>query len=417
MLLSSSQEFLALCQAQISLLTRSLGATASAVYLADPEASNGLELAPNLIQVVAYPDDESLDLLAALSPQHRLMAPSDPMTSADWMPQELEPLAELNLDPDPADAAEPMSLSWQGRLVIPLVHQGAVLGFLVTRREGKPWDEPERAQIEQVASTLALACVLDRRALWLNLEQEQQREAEATLLHQLRNPLTALRTFAKLVLRRLKPDDNNRDSINSILRESEHIQDLLTQFEASTASSAPSSQPYSLEASPSPLALPPANTLPLEQLDIASVLVPLLDSAAAVAQERGIALSSQLVGNLPHIRANAHALREVLGNLLDNALKYTPAGGRVQIYATGSLTSGVVITVADDGPGIPTTDQKHIFERHYRGAQQDSEIPGTGLGLAIAQDLSTQIGGTLQVKSVPGKGSAFSLWLPTVAAG
>ncbi len=411
MILSPSQEFLALCQAQISLLTRSLGATASSVYLADPEERQILDPLPKLVQVAAYPSEDSVDLRPSFQPRRSLRGQS----VSDGASKSETPPAPRS---DPAEAQdrlalESSSLSWQGKLVLPLVHQAEVLGFLVTGREGQPWSEPERLQIEQVACSLALACVLDRRALWLDVVRQQQGEAEATLLHQLRNPLTALRTFAKLVLRRLQPSDVNRSPVNSILRESDHIQELLVQFESAML---PTASANLLEPAPDSdserLALPPAAALPLETLTLASVVLPLLESAAAVAQERGLQLNIDWDPRLPTVRANGHALREVLGNLLDNALKYTPAGGQVRVSGTGDSVAGVTLTVADTGPGIPPDDLQHVFERHYRGVQQSGEIEGTGLGLAIALDLSNRMGSNLQVGSHLGEGSVFRLWLP-----
>jgi signal transduction histidine kinase len=105
-----------------------------------------------------------------------------------------------------------------------------------------------------------------------------------------------------------------------------------------------------------------------------------------------------LPSNLPLIQANPQALREVLSNILDNALKYTPAGGIIEIQVRLNANQ-LGVGISDTGPGIPQTDLEHLFERGYRGVQAAGEISGTGLGLAIARDLIQHMQGNIQVFS------------------
>jgi hypothetical protein len=113
----------------------------------------------------------------------------------------------------------------------------------------------------------------------------------------------------------------------------------------------------------------------------------------------------------------------VLSNLLDNALKYTPAGGQIYVQAGREQGHFQGVAISDNGCGIPPEDLEHIFERHYRGVQRSSKIPGTGLGLAIAKELVEQMQGEIQVfspaqintGSVAGRvGTTFIVWLPKV---
>ena len=104
-------------------------------------------------------------------------------------------------------------------------------------------------------------------------------------------------------------------------------------------------------------------------------------------------------------------IQRMLTNLLDNAIKYTPAGGRVTVSVQGDSDGAVVLSVSDTGLGIPEEDLARIFERFYRGDQSRSE-PGTGLGLSLARAIARAHGGDITVESHPGEGSTFRVTLP-----
>jgi two-component system phosphate regulon sensor histidine kinase PhoR len=115
---------------------------------------------------------------------------------------------------------------------------------------------------------------------------------------------------------------------------------------------------------------------------------------------------------LPSARGDANTLQEVLQNLLDNALQYTPAGGNIEVSASSS-NGHVVVTVADTGIGIPQVEQERIFERFYRvDAARSREAGGTGLGLSIARHIMEAHGGHLWVESAVGEGSRFHFSIP-----
>ena len=131
------------------------------------------------------------------------------------------------------------------------------------------------------------------------------------------------------------------------------------------------------------------------------------------ASRKQIALEMDVPATLPAVRGDASLLREVLQNLLDNAIQYTPAGGRIRVSATAGPREAVV-TVADTGIGIPLADQERIFERFYRvDAARSREAGGTGLGLSIAKHIVEAHGGRLWVESEVGHGSKFSFSVPS----
>ena len=413
MLLPTSSEFVALCRSQIALLTQVLGASMSVIYLTE-ELVEGSEA--RLIPVAAYP--ESALVLERSSPL--ALPPATEVVSA--MPRQLSapnPVDEGDEDED--DQIDQPFVSLRNRLVaepqqmmLPLVHDGMVLGLLVTERNDRPWSAWERSQIERIADTIALAYVMDQRAQWLDQTQRQQRLLQSdqhdildNLLHQFKNPLTALRTFGKLLLRRLRPEDSNREVATSIVRESDRLQDLLKQFDHAIDLGDVDLISMELEERSStvdrPIPLLPAgvltsSTLTLESCNVAEILQPLLVSAEAIAQEKGLSVRSCISDNLPPVWANQGALREVLSNLIDNALKYTPSGGQAHIRVD-EAGNWVLMRVSDTGSGIPPQDLPHLFERHYRGVQAKTDIPGSGLGLAIAHRLVEQMHGAIEVFS------------------
>lgn len=126
-------------------------------------------------------------------------------------------------------------------------------------------------------------------------------------------------------------------------------------------------------------------------------------------QDKGLQLERESAGNLPPVQADPTRVHLVLDNLLSNALKYTPAGGKAWISAKAE-DRFVVYTVRDTGAGIPESDLPKVFERFYRGSRE-GEGSGAGLGLAIAKEVVEAHGGTMTVASEEGKGSAFTFSL------
>jgi signal transduction histidine kinase len=129
------------------------------------------------------------------------------------------------------------------------------------------------------------------------------------------------------------------------------------------------------------------------------------------AEEKGIAWESYIPTNLPRLNMDPERLNQALGNLINNSIKYTPAGGKVLVQA-GVSSGSVWIRVSDTGPGIPPEDLEHIFTPFYRGHRAGEDQDGLGLGLSIAKDLVNAHQGRLEVSSTLGQGSDFSIWLP-----
>lgn len=422
----SSSEFAALCQSQITLLSQSLGAVWSVIYLTEEISEDGPSA--QLFPFATYPQAGQQDFW---------QLPSGKLPEI-WQLLQSRSLAQrlpdrLNEDPEASASGWKPALETR-QLILPLVHQETFIGLLVTGREDREWQHEELKQIEEIARTLAIARYLESQYHWTRDElaiQENLRRIEHdrldNLLHQLRNPLTALRTFGKLLIKRLLPEDPNGKLAQNILAQSDRFQALLEQFEAESQElaaldSASNSSKNSLPLLPDDRSLDrssfllPGSVSELDSVDLAWILEPLLTTASAIATERDIELIYHLPTSIPKVMGDVSALREILNNLVDNALKYTPSGGKVRL-ALKTTPSMVGIVVADTGPGIPAEDRERIFERHYRGIQAESEIPGTGLGLAIARELARKMQGEIELLgsndlSADGSGTTFILWLP-----
>jgi len=146
-----------------------------------------------------------------------------------------------------------------------------------------------------------------------------------------------------------------------------------------------------------------------DDVDLARLIVEAVDAAALAQQD--VPVVAAVNGTLPAIRGDRTRLRQVLGNLIDNAVKYSPEGGKVDVQA--HLADGSVrIAVRDDGPGIPREQHDRIFEKFGRADVPGGSKPGSGLGLFIARSIAEAHGGTIEVSSDPPGGATFVLTLP-----
>jgi two-component system, OmpR family, phosphate regulon sensor histidine kinase PhoR len=217
----------------------------------------------------------------------------------------------------------------------------------------------------------------------------------ANVSHEFKTPLTAIQGFAETLLAGAMDDPRSNRRFLEIIRDhatrlARLTDDLLklARIEAGK-----------LEVEFFPVQL-------LEQIERCAEITLLK------ATRKQITLELSVPPGLPAVRGDASLLREVLQNLLDNAIQYTPEGGQIHVSATAGAREAM-ITVADTGIGIPLADQERIFERFYRvDAARSREAGGTGLGLSIAKHIVEAHGGRLWVESEVGRGSRFSFSIP-----
>jgi signal transduction histidine kinase len=153
--------------------------------------------------------------------------------------------------------------------------------------------------------------------------------------------------------------------------------------------------------------------LKLERSDIVALIRQVAELYQYVAEDKGVTVSTSHPDALP-VWMDSNRIRQALANLVDNAIKFTPAGGRIEIDAT-ARGSGAVIRVLDTGVGIPGQDLPRIFDRLFRGEKSRSHR-GLGLGLSMVQAVVRAHHGSIAVESHLGKGSIFRIFLPGSAA-
>jgi two-component system, OmpR family, phosphate regulon sensor histidine kinase PhoR len=220
----------------------------------------------------------------------------------------------------------------------------------------------------------------------------------ANVSHEFRTPLTAIQGFAETLLGGALEDPANRRRFVEIIRE--HAARLAR-----------------LTADLLELSRIEAGELKLEfrPVSLAQLVKSCVETARLKAAAKNLAIEVNPAGALPPARGDANRLQEVLQNLLDNAVQYTPSGGRVEVSAT-RVGNQLVITVADTGIGIPQAEQSRIFERFYRvDAARSREAGGTGLGLSISRHIVEAHGGRIWVESAVGEGSRFHFSVPVAS--
>lgn len=218
----------------------------------------------------------------------------------------------------------------------------------------------------------------------------------ATVSHELKTPLTSVRLAVHVLLEEvvgpLEPKQielliEARDSTERLLKLIEHLLALAKLEDG-------------------------RQQLDLRRTDPVSLLRAAVDAAAARAEDKHIEIEVQDDPGLPPIDVDPARFGQTLNNLLDNAITYTDAGGKITLSATATPEGRVCLTVSDTGIGIPPDSLPHVFDRFFRVPGRD-QAPGTGLGLAIVREIVTAHQGEITCESEPGHGTTFRITLPT----
>jgi len=233
----------------------------------------------------------------------------------------------------------------------------------------------------------ALVRAFNAMSARLEQAEDQRRTGLADVSHELRTPLAVIQGNIEAIRDGVYPADP--EHVEPILDEIRVMERLIEDLRT--------------------LSLVDAGGLVLhrEPTDLGQLLTDLADGYRAQATQAGIDLKVAVPDESPTLDLDPARIREVIANLLTNALRHTPAGGSVELALIPGATE-TVVTVTDTGRGMTADDLEHVFERFYRSA----DSPGSGLGLSIARDLVEAHGGTISATSDPGHGTSIRAVIP-----
>ena len=320
--------------------------------------------------------------------------------------QMLKKLGPIENDPD-------LRVPSSNRRWYPMQEGSILLGVIRAERHPSDiqWPESLDTRLQISAATLAnfLSLELDREKL-VN-ELSEQKEQVGVLIHQLRNPLAALRTYAQLLLRKLGPESSQRSLVEGLLSEQKQVDKYLVALDKL-------SQPKlaSKDIAPVRLLLPPLIQTE-KPLDLMELLNPLIERAKATAKLQG----RQWFGPvympdwIKELRPACEGITaEIVANLLENAFRYSPLSSSI-----GISINDQGICVWDSGTPIPFSERDKIFTSGFRSSKS-KEFKGSGLGLSLGKKLAEQFGGELKLivkpsnfeESLPNEGNAFVINFP-----
>jgi heavy metal sensor kinase len=281
------------------------------------------------------------------------------------------------------------------------------LGYFLARKSLAPVDQIRRSTEEITADRLdrrlpvanpadelgRLAQTINAMIARLERSFAEVRRFTADASHELRTPLTSIRAETEVALGNRLTAEDYQELLRSILEECERLTRLTDQLLTLCREDAGTKRP------------------PGEPVDLGRLVGDVVETIRPLAEAKQLQLGSSRNGLLT-IRGDEARLRQVFYNLLDNAIKYTPPGGRITVQLDQG-EGAAVVRVCDTGIGIPPDHLPHVFDRFYRVDRSRSrEQGGTGLGLSIAQSIVAAHGGTIHLDSAPGQGTTCTVILP-----
>ncbi len=243
-------------------------------------------------------------------------------------------------------------------------------------------------EIDQLAVTFNQ--MLDRIQTLL----KEMKEMSDNIAHDLKSPITRIRGAAEVTLTTGRSVDEFEGMAASTIEECDRLLDMINTMLLISRTEAGVDRP------------------PMREIDVSGVVREACELFEPGAEDKGIILSCRAQDNIG-MNGDIRMLQRMLSNLLDNAIKYTPSGGRVDVDLSESSAGRAAISVKDTGMGISPEDLPHIFERFYRSDQSRTKS-GMGLGLSLARAIARAHNGDITVISSPGQGSTFTVTIPTV---
>ncbi len=297
-------------------------------------------------------------------------------------------------------AASLLSFLFSRRLTGPLLEMNQVARAMAAGDFGRRISLRSEDELDLLAASLnTLSEKLQEKIAALERVDRNRREFVANVSHELRTPLTIIQGYAEAIQDGLaRREGREEEYLANILEEVQRLRRLvddlldLRQMEAGQIK------------------------MKKEPVDLAALVRRAADRLAPAAGEKGIVLRCTVAEDLPPAAGDADRLEQVLINLVDNAVRYTPPEGKIEVsarYGREPVPGCLLVTVSDTGPGIPEDELPLIWERFYKADKARRRAgAGSGLGLAIAKQIVELHGGTIDVMSRPGEGTSFAFSLP-----
>jgi signal transduction histidine kinase len=274
-------------------------------------------------------------------------------------------------------------------IAMPLQVKDRTVGVLevVNRIDNTPFNDEDVRVLTSLAAQAAVAIE--------NARLFQQSDLISEMVHELRTPLTSVVAYSELLMREDVKPEMQRSFVQTILQESTRLTTMINDFLDLAR----------LQSGRARLAHDPVDMCALVR-DCLSVLMPQAD-------QKNIRLDCRLPEGIPAVQGDRGRLKQVLMNLLGNAIKYTAPDG--QVHANVRLAdANVRVAITDTGRGISEADLPHIFDKFYRVSDSEGWATGTGLGLSITREIVEAHGGRIEVQSQVGVGTLFTVVLPLV---
>ena len=285
-------------------------------------------------------------------------------------------------------------------LVVPISGRSRTLGVLRVYAEGP--DRFTQADVDFVLAIARQGAIAIENALAHEALQNADRARALfvrTVTHELRAPVSGAQSLLRVLIQGMTGEltRQQREILDRVETRLKNLMELIHDLLALAASKTAELQE-------------PPRAIPLQE-----AVQHAIDLVSQEAGEKQIRLAFEAPAEAILVRATPDGLGQIFGNLVGNAVKYTPQGGRVTVQVARQPT-GVVVTVADTGMGIPAEDLPHLWEEFFRaGNAKRSGITGTGLGLSIVKRLVETFEGMIRVQSAEGKGTTFTVSLPIAA--
>lgn len=318
----------------------------------------------------------------------RVIVPSQSL--AGWVAREGKVQVIDDVSKDPrffSQADEQSGFRTRSLIALPLQVKGKTIGVLevLNRIDDTPFNDEDVDVLSSLAAQAAVAIE--------NARLFQQSDLISEMVHELRTPLTSIVAYSELLLRPGLAAEQHTAFVETVLQEASRLTTMINDFLDLAR----------LQSGRSRLAH--------DAIDVRELMRDCLSVMMPQAQKKNISLHFDAPADLPMVAGDRGRLKQVLMNLISNAVKYTASNGKVRAYVE-QQDGKVLIAVEDNGRGIPEKDLPHIFDKFYRVQDSEGWATGTGLGLSIVKEIIEAHGGQIDVRSEWGAGTTFAFKLP-----